>query len=67
MSDRNVTLDDAMSAIRGIGMGQMNARELIELRDAHKLKAAEMFASRVIVEAAEMLLTLRVMDRRQSR
>jgi hypothetical protein len=57
---RKVTLDDAMSAIRGLSMGRMNARELIELRDHHKRFAGELFASRVIVEAADMILTMRV-------
>jgi hypothetical protein len=57
---RKPTIDDCRSAIRGLGMGAMNARELIELRDQHKPKAAEFFASAVIVDAANMILAVRM-------
>lgn len=55
---RLVTNDDLWSAIRGLGMWSMERGELVSLRQLH-VGNTEVFASRVISEAARQVLEAR--------
>ena len=58
MNTRAVTNADLWAAIRGNAMFGLSNAELIELRQRH-VGNTEMFASRVIAEAARQVLELR--------
>lgn len=59
---RAVTNDDLWAAIRGIGMWSMSRGELIALRQQH-VGMVDVFASRVIAEAARQVLETRAFGR----
>lgn len=56
---RAVTNDDLWSVIRGLEMSSMSNDELREMRQRHV--GIQLFASRVIAEAARQVLEIRAM------